>query len=76
MSPEATVLVVKGESEEAEKIARALDEHYRVKAKFVAYKPEKTIPIVNILDEVSDERSGGYVEFQLKGKTEPVARSQ
>ena len=46
-----------------------VDERYRVKAKFVPYKPEKMIPIVNILDEVSDEKSGGYVEFQLKGRT-------
>ncbi len=45
-----------------------VDDHYRVKAKLVPYKPEKVIPIVNILDEVSDEKSGGYVEFQLKGK--------
>ena len=46
-----------------------VDEHYRVKAKFVPYDPQKTIPIVNILDEVSDEKSAGYVEFRLKGKT-------
>jgi uncharacterized protein (DUF1684 family) len=46
-----------------------VDEHYRVKAKFVPYNPQKTIPIVNILDEVSDEKSAGYVAFQLKGKT-------
>jgi uncharacterized protein (DUF1684 family) len=46
-----------------------VDEHYRVKAKFVPYTPAKKIAIVNVIDEVSDEASPGYVEFQLKGRT-------
>ena len=36
---------------------------YRVKARFVPYDPQRKIAIVNVLDEVSDEPSPGYVEF-------------
>jgi len=43
---------------------------YRVQAKFVPYPPGKKVPIVNVLDEVSDEPSPGYVEFTLHGKTQ------
>jgi len=46
-----------------------VNESYKVKAKFVPYNPPHKIPIVNILDEVSDEPAPGYVEFKLKGKT-------
>jgi len=46
-----------------------VDRAYLVAAKFVAYEPPRKIPIVNILDEVSDETAPGYVEFRLKGKT-------
>ena len=42
---------------------------YRVKAKFVPYDPPRKISIVNVLDEVSDEPSPGYVEFRLNGRT-------
>ena len=45
-----------------------VDEGYLVNAKFVEYKPERRIPIVNILDEVSDETVPGYVEFTLDGR--------
>ncbi|HSN21304.1 MAG TPA: DUF1684 domain-containing protein [Usitatibacter sp.] len=45
-----------------------VDESYRVPAKFVAYEPQRHIPIVNVIDEVSDEPSPGYVEFTLHGK--------
>jgi len=41
---------------------------YRVPAKFVAYDPPHRIAIVNVIDEVSDEPSPGYVEFRLHGK--------
>ncbi len=44
-------------------------ESYRLTAKFVAYEPQRHIPIVNVIDEVSDEPSPGYVEFRLGGKT-------
>ena len=44
-------------------------ESYRLRAKFVAYEPQRRIPIVNVIDEVSDEPSPGYVEFRLGGKT-------
>ena len=46
-----------------------VDKGYLVPAKFVAYEPVRKIPIVNILDEVSDETAPGYVEFKMKGKT-------
>jgi uncharacterized protein (DUF1684 family) len=46
-----------------------VDEAYRVPAKFVAYKPQRKVSIVNVLDEVSEESVPGYVEFKLKGKT-------
>ncbi len=45
-----------------------VDRSYLVPAKFVAYEPLRRIPIVNILDEVSDEPAPGYVEFTLKGR--------
>ena len=43
---------------------------YRVKAKFVPYDPPRTLSIVNVIDEVSDEPSPGYVEFKLHGRTQ------
>ena len=43
---------------------------YRVKARFVPYDPPRKIPIVNVIDEVSDEPSPGYVEFTLHGRTQ------
>ena len=46
-----------------------VDASYRVNAKFVPYKPLRKEPIVNILDEVSDEPVPGYIEFDLKGRT-------
>jgi uncharacterized protein len=45
-----------------------VNEKYLVDAKFVEYKPARKIPIVNILDEVSDEPVAGYVEFKLGAK--------
>lgn len=42
---------------------------FKVQAKFVPYPAGKTVPIVNVIDEVSDEPSPGYVEFKIKGKT-------
>jgi uncharacterized protein len=45
-----------------------VNEKYLVDAKFVEYKPARKIPIVNVLDEVSDEPVAGYVEFKLDGK--------
>jgi uncharacterized protein len=46
-----------------------VNERYRVKAKFVPYNPPRKIPIVNVLDEVSDEPAPGYLEFKLNGRT-------
>lgn len=45
----------------------AVNEKFKVNARFVAYPPGKKIPIVNVIDEVSDEPCPGYVEFKLKG---------
>ncbi|HUL94903.1 MAG TPA: DUF1684 domain-containing protein [Usitatibacter sp.] len=45
-----------------------VNEKFLVPAKFVAYPPGRKIPIVNVLDEVSDEPVAGYVEFTLGGK--------
>jgi len=45
-----------------------VDDNYRVPAKFVAYDPPRKIAIVNVLDEVADEPSPGYVEFELFGR--------
>jgi uncharacterized protein (DUF1684 family) len=46
-----------------------VDESWRVNAKFVAYDPPRKIPIVNVIEEVSDEPSPGYLEFTVHGKT-------
>ena len=46
-----------------------VNESYKVKAKYVPYNPPRKVPIVNVLDEVSDEPAPGYVEFKLNGKT-------
>ena len=45
------------------------DEKFKVEAKFVPYAAGKTIHIVNILDQVSNERCPGFVEFKLNGET-------
>jgi uncharacterized protein (DUF1684 family) len=42
---------------------------YKVKARFVPYPPGKTIPVVDILDEVHQTPSPGYLEFKLHGQT-------
>ena len=45
----------------------AVNEKFKVDAKFVAYPPGKKLSIVNVIDEVSDEACPGYVEFKLNG---------
>jgi len=45
-----------------------LKDAYRVEATFHPYQ-DKKIEIVNVLDEVSQEKSPGYVEFRLGGRT-------
>jgi uncharacterized protein (DUF1684 family) len=44
------------------------DETFQVKATFVAFEEEKTLSIVNIIDEVSEQKCPGYAEFQLLGE--------
>jgi hypothetical protein len=46
----------------------APDEKFKVQAKFIAYPPGKTLPIVNVIDEISNEPCPGYVQFKLNGK--------
>jgi len=43
-------------------------EEYRVTATFVPYVPPKKIAVPNILGDVEQEDSPGYVEFKLKGQ--------
>jgi len=38
-----------------------------VQATFVPYPPGRTVTIINVLDEASDEPAPGYVEFELGG---------
>ena len=46
----------------------AVDDNFRTQARFVPYDPPRKIAIVDVLDEVSDEPSPGYVEFELSGR--------
>lgn len=46
-----------------------VDAQYKVAGKFVPYPPGRTIPIVDVIDELHDMPSPGYVEFELQGKT-------
>jgi len=43
-------------------------EDYRVRGTFVPYSPPRTIPIPNILGQVEQTPSPGYVVFTLKGR--------
>jgi len=45
------------------------NERFRVEATFVPYAEHKTIRIVNIIDEVSDQPCPGYAEFVLNGQS-------
>ncbi len=40
-----------------------------VDAKYIPYPPGRTLPIIDVIGEVSDEPCPGYVEFKLGGKT-------
>jgi uncharacterized protein len=41
---------------------------YKVQAKYVPHTKPKMIPIVNVLDEITDTPSPGYLQFKLNGK--------
>jgi hypothetical protein len=43
-------------------------ERYKVVGRYVPYAKGRTVQIVNVLDEVSDQPSPGYVEFTLNGR--------
>jgi hypothetical protein len=45
------------------------DEKYKVEATFVPYAAGKTIRIVNVIDEVSNQPCPGFAEFKLNGET-------
>jgi len=45
------------------------NERFRTEATFIPYPPGNTIPIVNVLDQVSHQPCPGYAEFNLNGKT-------
>jgi len=50
-------------------------EQYRVKAKFVPYAPPKKIAVPNVLGNIEEERSPGYVVFTLNShqcKLDPI----
>jgi hypothetical protein len=44
-----------------------IDETFRTDAKFVAYPAGKTVRIVNVLDQISEQPCPGYAEFKLNG---------
>jgi len=46
-----------------------VNESYKVQAKYVPYPPGRTIQIIDIIDEVHDTASPGYLEFTLNGQT-------
>jgi uncharacterized protein (DUF1684 family) len=45
-----------------------VDDNYRIPARYVPYETPRKVPIVNVLDEVSDEPVPGYVEFLVNGR--------
>lgn len=45
-----------------------VDESYRVTGTFVEYTPPKKIPIANVLGQIQDATSPGYVTFRLGDK--------
>jgi uncharacterized protein (DUF1684 family) len=45
------------------------DEKYQVEATFVPYAANKTIRIVNVIDEVSNQPCPGFAEFKLNGES-------
>lgn len=47
----------------------AADEHYRIAAAFHPHATPRTIPITNILGDIIDTPSPGYVEFELGDHT-------
>lgn len=44
------------------------DPAWHVQARFVAYPPGKTLPIVNLIGNVNDSPNPGYVEFDKDGR--------
>jgi uncharacterized protein (DUF1684 family) len=46
-----------------------VNEGYRLQGKFVPFEPGKTLQIVDVIDELHDMPSPGYVEFKLNGRT-------
>lgn len=44
-----------------------VDETYRITGRFIPYNPPKKVPILNVLGDVEDYTSPGYVVFTLNG---------
>jgi hypothetical protein len=44
------------------------DEAYKIEARFVPYSEDKTLSIVNVIDEISKQPCPGFAEFQLNGE--------
>ncbi len=42
---------------------------FRITARWVPYTPAKTVRILNVLGQTSNEQAPGYTEFQIDGKT-------
>lgn len=49
-----------------------VNEKFKVEAKFVAYPVGKTLPIVNVIDEVTKMPCPGYLEFKIDGVTHKI----
>lgn len=47
----------------------APDPTLQIEARFVPYSEGKTLPIVNIIDETTQQPTPGYAEFKLQGTT-------
>ncbi|MDI6779627.1 MAG: DUF1684 domain-containing protein [Bacteroidota bacterium] len=47
----------------------SIDPRWRIDAKFEPYNPPKIIPIVNVLNQVSNDTCPGAIAFEVEGKT-------
>jgi uncharacterized protein (DUF1684 family) len=47
----------------------APDPSFRITAKWIPYTPARTLRILNVLGQTSEEQAPGYAEFQIDGKT-------
>jgi hypothetical protein len=45
-----------------------VDDNFHVKGRFVPYDPPRKVAIVDVIDQVTDEKVPGYVEFEIQGR--------